>query len=317
MSGVSVVIPTHNRWPQMRRTLDGALGQTGVEHEVIVVDDCSSDGTSEGLAGIENDRLRFLRHEQNRGVAAARNTGIEAARHEWLAFLDDDDLWAPSKLRTQLDAAAATGAVMAYSSALVVNDRHEVIGLREAPAPGELMERLIPGNALPAGASNVLARTDAVRAAGGFDERLHQLADWDMWLRLLDEGAAAAVDEPLLAYVYHPESMLITDERNLVDEFDHLAEKHRALTKRYRIEFDRPGLWNWMAWGASRSGHRFRATGGYLRAAAGYAVRGPRTWGLESLRDAGRALLGRELMDESRGAGPDAAAEPEWLALYR
>ncbi|MFL5884580.1 MAG: glycosyltransferase family 2 protein, partial [Thermoleophilaceae bacterium] len=100
MSGVSVVIPTHNRWPQMRGTLDGALGQTGVEHEVIVVDDCSSDGTAEGLAGIENDRLRFLRHEQNRGVAAARNTGIEAARHEWLAFLDDDDLWAPNKLRT-------------------------------------------------------------------------------------------------------------------------------------------------------------------------------------------------------------------------
>ena len=311
-----MVIPTHNRWPQMRATVEGALAQEGVEHEVIVVDDCSSDDTAGGLAGVEDERLRVLRHERNRGVAAARNTGIEAARHEWLAFLDDDDLWAPHKLRAQLDAATAGDAVLAYSAALVVNDRHEVIGVREAPSPEGLMERLIPGNAVPAGASNVLARTDVVREAGGFDERLHQLADWDMWLRLLERGRAARCDEPLLAYVFHPQSMLITDERNLVDEFDYLAEKHRELTERYGVQFDRPGLWNWMAWGASRSGRRFKAAGGYLRAAAGYAAKGPRRWGLESLRDAGRALLGREVMDEG-GAVPPKGLEPPWLEAYR
>jgi glycosyltransferase involved in cell wall biosynthesis len=313
---VSVVIPTHNRWPQIRTTLEGALGQVDVDHEVIVVDDCSSDDTAAELARIGDARLRVLRHERNRGVAAARNTGIEAARHEWLAFLDDDDLWAPYKLRSQLDAALDAGAVLAYGAAIVVDHRLEVIGFREAPPAEELTARLIPGNAVPAGASNVLALADAVRSAGGFDERLHQLADWDMWLRLLEAGPAAACDEPLLAYVYHPQSMLLTDERNLVDEFDYLVEKHRALSERLGVEFDRPGLASWMAWGASRSGQRLKATRGYMRAAAGYALKGRRRWALDSLRDARDAALGRELMDE-RGAPPDPAREPSWLERYR
>jgi|tagenome__1003787_1003787.scaffolds.fasta_scaffold20983870_3 glycosyltransferase involved in cell wall biosynthesis len=317
MTGVSVVIPTHERWPQMRTTLDGALGQVDVEHEVIVVDDCSADGTAAGLASISDPRLRVLRHERNRGVAAARNTGIEAARHDWVAFLDDDDLWAPHKLRMQVDAAEAADAVLAYSSALVVNDRYELMAVREAPAAAELAAKMIPGNSLPAGASNVLARADVVRELGGFDQSLHQLADWDMWLRLLEKGRAAACEEPLLAYVYHQQSMLITDERSLVDEFDYLAEKHRPLSERYGVEFDRPGLARWMAWGASRSGHRFKAAGGYLRAAAGYAVKGPRRWGLESARDAVAALLGRELMDEGGGVVIDPAREPGWLQQYR
>jgi glycosyltransferase involved in cell wall biosynthesis len=314
---VSVVIPTHNRWPQIRATLEGALGQEDVEHEVIVVDDASTDGTEQGLAGIEDERVRVLRHDRNRGVAAARNNGIEAARYEWVAFLDDDDLWAPHKLRAQLDAAAAADAVFAYGSALVVNDRLEVIGLREAPPAGDLAARLIPGNAVPAGASNVIARTDVVRDAGGFDERLHQLADWDMWLRLLDAGPAASCDEPLLAYVYHPQSMLITDTGDLVREFDYLAEKHRGLSERYGVEFDRPGLAQWMAWGASRSGRRLRAAALYLRAAAGYAVKGPRRWGAESLRDAVGALLGRELMDTGGAVATDPAHDPPWLERYR
>jgi glycosyltransferase involved in cell wall biosynthesis len=314
---VSVVIPTHNRWPQVRTTLDGALAQEGVEHEVIVVDDCSSDGTAAGLASIDDPRLRVLRHDENRGVAAARNNGIAAARHEWVAFLDDDDLWAPHKLRAQIGAALAAGAVFAYSSALVVNDRYEVIGVRQAPPGDELGARIIPGNALPAGASNVVARTEIVREAGGFDERLHQLADWDMWLRLLEKGAAASCDEPLLAYVFHPQSMLITDTGNLVEEFDYLAEKHRALAERYGAEFDRPGLARWMAWGASRSGRRFQAAGGYLRAAAGYAVEGRRRWSLESLRDAAAALMGRELMDEGGAVAHGAAPDPGWLERYR
>ena len=111
--------------------------------------------------------------------------------------------------------------------------------------------------------------------------------------------------------------MLITDTGDLVQEFDYLADKHRALSEQYGVEFDRPGLHSWMAWGASRSGRRLQAAGGYLRAAAGYAVKGPRRFGLEALRDAAAALLGRDLMDTGGGAVPDPADEPAWLELYR
>jgi len=97
------------------------------------------------------------------------------------------------------------------------------------------------------------------------------------------------------------------------NEFDYLSRKHGELSERLGVEFDRPGLHSWMAWGASRAGRRFRAAAGYLRAAAGYAVKGPRRWGLESLRDAADALLGRELMDE-RGGVPGRPVRQPGLA---
>ena len=108
---VSVVIPTADRWPLLSTcALRSALGQHDVEHEVIVVDDGSSDETPRRLEELGDPRLRILRHATRQGVSQARNTAIEAARGEWIAFLDDDDLWSPRKLRVQLDLGAATGA---------------------------------------------------------------------------------------------------------------------------------------------------------------------------------------------------------------
>src|SRR2546421_12955356 len=98
----TVIIPTRDRWPLLAVTLCGALAQEGVTLEVIVVDDGSVDQTPRRLAEVIDERVRVIRHPSSRGVAAARNSAIAAARGEWLAFLDDDDLWAPHKLRIQL-----------------------------------------------------------------------------------------------------------------------------------------------------------------------------------------------------------------------
>jgi glycosyltransferase involved in cell wall biosynthesis len=104
--GVSVVIPTHNRSDLLALTLRSALSQRDVAFEVIVVDDGSADETSEVVAGLGDPRVRLIRHDVSQGVSAARNRGIAEARAEWIAFLDDDDLWAPDKLSFQLTAAS-------------------------------------------------------------------------------------------------------------------------------------------------------------------------------------------------------------------
>ena len=109
MAEVTVIIPTHNRRALLARTLHSVLAQRDVDLEVVVVDDGSSDGTATAVAGLADDRVSVVRHPQPRGVSAARNTGIEKASSPWLAFVDDDDLWAPGKLRSQLDAIAADG----------------------------------------------------------------------------------------------------------------------------------------------------------------------------------------------------------------
>ena len=198
---ISVIIPTRDRWPLLSTTLRGALSQEGVEHEVIVVDDGSLDETPDRLAAVGDPRLRVLRHERSGGVSAARNLGIAQARGEWLAFLDDDDLWSPNKLAAQVAAARAGGATFAYAAAVVLDEQRRAIEVLPAPDPEGLIRRLLPGNAIPAGASNVLASAAAVSAAGGFDERLAHFADWDLWIALADGGRGAACPEVLMAYV--------------------------------------------------------------------------------------------------------------------
>jgi glycosyltransferase involved in cell wall biosynthesis len=315
---VSVIIPTRDRWPLLATTLRGALSQQGVQHEVIVVDDGSHDETPERLAAVGDSRLRVLRHERSRGVSAARNTGIAQARGEWLAFLDDDDLWSPRKLGAQVAAARAGGATFAYSAAIVLDDQRRAIEVLPAPDPEGLISRLLPGNAIPAGASNVLASAAAVSAVGGFDESLAHFADWDLWIGLADRGRGAACPEVLMAYLQHERSMLVTDKSGLVGEFNRLARKHRAVSKRHGVGFDRAGLARWMAWGEGRAGHRARAARGYLASAALYARQRDRGETRRSAAQALASLRGKRFLDSGRPL-PSAAVddEPDWLALYR
>ena len=100
---VSVVIPTHDRAHLVGRAIRSVLAQTFQDFEIIVVDDCSVDNTKEVVQSLADSRIRYLRHEINRGGSAARNTGIGAARGEWIAFLDSDDEWLPKKLEKQLE----------------------------------------------------------------------------------------------------------------------------------------------------------------------------------------------------------------------
>jgi glycosyltransferase involved in cell wall biosynthesis len=254
-----------------------------------------------------------ISREQSGGVAVARNEGIAAVRGRWIAFLDDDDFWSPRKLRAQIDAAEAAGAVFAYTSAVVLDaDWHATEPLPAPPAEG-ILKLLLPGNSIPAGASTVMARADVIQRLGGFDEELYQLADWDMWLRLAAEGPGAVCPEVLAGYVQHGGSMLLNDHSGeLVAEFDLLARKHGHLVTDPRVEFDRAGLYRWIGWGHGRAGRRVRAAMAYLRAAAMRPPYGSR----ESLKDVLRVLAGRETAQGP--VMPDRTTEtPAWVALYR
>jgi glycosyltransferase involved in cell wall biosynthesis len=157
MPEVTVVIPTLNRWQLLSRgALRSALEQEDVDVEVVVVDDGSTDETPVRLAELDDERVRVVRHEQPGGLAHARNAGIAAARCEWVAFLDDDDLWAPWKLRRQLDAAAREDATFVYSAALYVTGGQ--VELAPALEPEGLGQRLLAGEAIPAGGSNVMVK---------------------------------------------------------------------------------------------------------------------------------------------------------------
>ena len=107
MPRVSVAISTWNRAHLVGRAIRSALAQTFEDFELLVVDDGSSDATPEVLAAVSDARLRRVRHERNFGVSRTRNTALGLARGEWLAYLDDDNEWAPDYLERQLAFAAS------------------------------------------------------------------------------------------------------------------------------------------------------------------------------------------------------------------
>jgi glycosyltransferase involved in cell wall biosynthesis len=314
------VIPTRSRWRLLSKAaLPAALGQEDIEHEVIVVDDGSDDETPERLAEIADPRLRVLRNDPAHGVAVARNAGIRAARGRWLSFLDDDDVWSPRKLRAQLDAAAAANAVFAYAGGAGLDGARRFLFAVAPPDPATVLLELLQWNVIWCGCSNVLARTELTRELGGFDERLFQLADWDLWIRLALAGPAATAPEILVGYVMHEENMLLTDRRDVFPEMDYLVEKHRAASEAHGVEFDRVLFARWVARGHRLAGRRREAARTYLRSARlhrdmGAIPRAIGSLGPEALVDLSKRLAATERRSKLRKLE---APEPEWIVRFR
>lgn len=204
---ISVVIPAYNAERFMPRCLASVFAQTLKPHEVIVVDDGSTDGTAQIAEKLGANVLR----RENGGIGAARNTGIRQASGEWIALLDADDTWVPEKLAMQA-AAIHPDTVLVYTGIMPFDDRGERIAQRAAD-PLFVRGRLRYYN--PITPSSVILRRRAVLAAGGFREATPTCEDWGMWVRLMPLGSFAAVAEPLTNYYVHPKSISASPEKML------------------------------------------------------------------------------------------------------
>lgn len=232
---VSVIIPTYNRAPVLRRAIESALSQTYPALEVVVADDGSSDDTAEVVLSL-GPRVRYLRQE-NAGVSAARNFGMRNARGEFIAFLDSDDAWQPWKLKAQVAALAAhpdAGLVWTDMSAIdgsgVVSEERFIrkmysayddvdpasvltrIGFLVSLDPavpalhanatfykGDLSTQILLGNLIHT--STVLFRRAWCERTGGFDETYHRTGeDYEFYIRLVSVGRVIFIDAPSTLY---------------------------------------------------------------------------------------------------------------------
>jgi glycosyltransferase involved in cell wall biosynthesis len=189
---VTVVIPTHNRPQWLRRAVDSVLAQAFRELEIIVVDDGSNPAVR--FAGIEDARLQVVRHERSRGAAAARNTGIAAARGEFIAFLDDDDYWLPAKLQRQLVAIGGAAAILCAATRESDGRLDRVFSGNEIR-----IDDVRRGFVFGAGTSTVLVRADVMRRLL-FDETLPCNQDWDLMMRLVEVGRVRYLRDPLVVF---------------------------------------------------------------------------------------------------------------------
>lgn len=202
---VSVVIPAHDAMPDVLEAVESVLAQDRPADEIVVVDDRSSDGSGDAVRRRFGDRVRVISGAFG-SAAAARNAGWHAARGEWIAFLDADDLWTPDKLSASLALlAAAPHADWCFSDGTVNaldGRRHDsLLGLWaeiEEPYCGFPVAELIEVNFVLT--SSVVARRSALEAAGGFDESLSHAEDVDLWIRLSRRGCATGTKRTLVHY---------------------------------------------------------------------------------------------------------------------
>ena len=254
---ISVIVPTRNRSTLLATTLRSVLTQRGVDFEVLVVDEASTDDTLQVVGGFRDPRIRVIRHTTAQGVSAARNRGVSEARGAWLAFLDDDDLWAPAKLELQFRAARESRAPWAYVGHVNINVHHRVTGGEPPLPPHELVKQLPYQNVVPGGCSGVMVAKHALQGTGPFDVRFQPLADWELWLRLAQVGLPAWVPKPLVAYRLHGSQMSL-DASRVEAEFWRLAERH--------VEADPASLFRYLGWWALRVNNHRAALRYFVRA---------------------------------------------------
>jgi glycosyltransferase involved in cell wall biosynthesis len=229
---VSAIITTYRRADVLPRAIRSVLAQTVGDIEVLVVDDEPSEEAAAAVAGVGDERVRYIAHDVNQGLSAARNTGIAAARAPFVAFLDDDDEWAPAKLEHQLAAMRphARGAVVTSYERWIRPGRISVE--RQIRLDGEVFETLLRDDMVHM--VTLLVPTEVFARIGGFDEDLRHHEDLDMALRLARELSFVTVPEALTVIHVTPDSLSRNTE-NRIRALRRIIEKHPELRDDRRI----------------------------------------------------------------------------------
>lgn len=195
----SVIIPCYNGAAFVGEAITSVLSQTAPPREVIVVDDGSTDDSAD-IAERFGPPVRVVR-QANAGVAAARNCGVRESRSEWIAFLDADDAWEPTKLAEQFQK-ANEGCGFVYCNAANIGAHDNLAKSRERYLrEGWVFQPLLMGNFVTT--SGVLIRRDILTHTRGFDGRFSPAEDWAVWLEAATRTAFGCVRTPLVRYRFH------------------------------------------------------------------------------------------------------------------
>jgi glycosyltransferase involved in cell wall biosynthesis len=276
---VSVIMPVFNGERFLRQAIESVFAQTYRNWELIAVNDGSTDGSAAILADY-GAKIRVFHHQENLGAASARNRAIFAARGEWLAFLDQDDLWAPDKLQRQLEA-VAPGDTAISTEARVIDENGAVI--RPIFSHGDNLEHSTLARTItlnPIYVLTVLIRRQAVLEVGALDaENRYGTDEWQLWMRLLARGHRFRfLPEVLASYRVHPGNTSGDHTSMMRGELFALRRVHKEMRfhgadlRVYRDKAQKH-CFNlaWDLWDRSRSGP---ARGQFLRA----AMHGPMSW---------------------------------------
>lgn len=264
---VSAVILTHNRKQLVMRAIDSVLSQTYPNMECIVVDDASADGTKELLSARKDIQYIYIPKEESKGGNYARNMGIKASKGEYVAFLDDDDCWLPTKIEKQVALIEEKGCDLVYCG-MRPEYMHADGTITYVDWPpredgqGDMSKKILSRIYLIT--SGIMARKSLLDKVGGFDDRVRYWQEYELSIRLAQYTEFYAVEECL--YLYRIDEQ---DKNKLTNKFDawkgsaqYIHKKHRALYQQLPLaaKIDASRLYNGEACNrAKKAGLKFTA----------------------------------------------------------
>ena len=227
---VSVVIPAYNRAGSLADAVTSVSNQTYRDFEIIVVDDGSTDDTRAVVECLTDDRIRYVRHDVNKGANAARNTGIKLARGRYIAFQDSDDSWHPQKLQQQTSACESSGAKTCFCAF----NRHIGAACTKIPKSSyniptglnDLQQHVLRGSFISC--QTLMIDRELVLSVGGFDESLPRLQDWELCLRLSQAAPIYFLDE-VLVEVHLSADSISSDLTKYLQSAEQILGRHRTL----------------------------------------------------------------------------------------
>jgi glycosyltransferase involved in cell wall biosynthesis len=226
MPTVSVVLPTYDRADVLHRAIESVLGQTLTDLELVVVDDGSTDRTPAVVEGFGDDRLTYVRFEENAGANAARNAGIRRSSGKYVSFLDSDDEFLPGHLETVVDRLEGLPAdCMGVAVAAEIVEDGAVVDRDGVPEGDIDYGAILRGNVI-GGFSCVTFRRACFDAVGPLDPDLASWQDFDLFIRVLDGHTMRGVDEVEVRY-HEREDAISSDYAGKLRGQERLLRKHR------------------------------------------------------------------------------------------
>mgnify|MGYP006291911323 CR=1 FL=1 len=243
----------------LKRSIKSVLKQKYENIEIIVVDDNVSNSKSrkETNKVIEkfkenNNNINYIKHEKNMGGSKARNTGIEAAQGDYIAFLDDDDEWDSEKLNKQIERLSTSkikNIKVIYTGSKTYNN-NKLVKKRLPKHNGNVYDNIIDDNIVPGGGSSILIKKECFDEVGGFNENLPAAQDYDMWIRLAKVYNFDYVAEPLTINYIHGKHRITDNISSKKKAYDFLYNEYYKkefnifkANKKYALKLERIGHW--------------------------------------------------------------------------
>ena len=229
---VSVIVTTFQRFEYVKRAIKSVLEQSVKCLEIIVVEDASTSGLNEWILEQKQPNLIYVRHETNKGLAAARNTGLNLAKGELIAYLDDDDEWLPNRLEEQiifyqaLSDGTKTNLACIQVGCKILNGLGEVVSIALPVHNGKIKKSIMEIGGVITHSSCFLFTNHALRNVQGFDENLISGIDHDIWMKLAVAGYSSfSIRKPLVFIHIDDRATMMTNTKQRVLGIENYIKK--------------------------------------------------------------------------------------------